>query len=77
MEDIANMLYRFVSSFFQWALIYSLFIGIGSGFIWVITLGRYPNKRMLIKHDTEIFFLGIGVVIGLLYLAYFISIWQA
>jgi len=76
MEEVFGSLYRFFLGIFQWALIYSIFITIGSSFIWLVSLGKYPDKRMLVKHDTEMFFLGLFVVIGFLYLTYEIYMWM-
>ena len=73
LEEIISTLYKLFSSIFQWALIYSFFLAIGSAFLWIITLGKYPKKDTITRYDTEVFFLSIGVVLGILYLLYFIS----
>ena len=70
MEEIVTGLYRFLIGIFQWALIYSFFISIGSGFIWIFSLGKLPNKKMLEKNDMGLFFLGILVLLGALNLTY-------
>jgi len=58
MEEILSGLYRFFVNLFQWSIIYSVLLGIGTGFIWIVTLGKHPNKTFLSKYDLEIVWLG-------------------
>ncbi|WP_373032917.1 hypothetical protein [Sulfurovum sp.] len=75
MEDILSILYRFFTSLFQWQFIYAFLLAIGSGFIWIVTLGKYPNKNRLSDYGDYIVILGFFVIIGILNLSYWIWKW--
>jgi len=75
MEEILSGLYRFFVNLFQWSIIYSVLLGIGTGFIWIVTLGKHPNKAFLNKYDLEIVWLGFFVIIGILNGSYWIWKW--
>lgn len=75
MEEILSGLYRFFVSLFQWSIIYSILLATGTAFIWIVSLGKYPNKSFLSKHDFEIAWLGFFVIIGILNGSYWIWKW--
>ncbi|MGM0623852.1 MAG: hypothetical protein ACQESH_07525 [Campylobacterota bacterium] len=70
MDDILAVLSRL----FQWTVIYAFFVALGSGFVWIVTLGRYPDKKSYSSHWDYLAILGVFVLIALLWLSY--GIWR-
>ena len=72
MDDFFSWLWRGVSYIFQWSVIQGFLYIIGAGFLWIVTLGKYPTKKTSVDYLDAIAALGFFVIIAILNISYWI-----